>query len=387
MNIIFLARDDPKDIHNWSGTLYHIYHKLIEKHHVEIIGTELFDQLFVFRNGNFPQDFFLLQDRYVKNLGRLLSERINALKFDLLFFGDLFFIPLDIDIPFVHFGDLTYEQLKVYYVKEDERDIEPCINLEKILLNTSSKIIYCSKWIKNRVVEIYNINPNKIDVVEMGANIPTPQNYSIEINMDVCRLVFIGINWNRKGGDIVMQVFQHLKKEGFPCTLTIIGSSPRNRPEDNHGLTVIPFLDKAKKDHLKVLNDILNESHFLVLPTRFDAYGIVFCEASAYGVPSIAADVGGVGQPVCEGKNGFLLPLDATVQDYAEKIKSVFNDRENYIRLRASSRREFETRLNWDVWGERVNPILESTVKEWKEQKMREDNSSQIISTIKNGKN
>ena len=111
---------------------------------------------------------------------------------------------------------------------------------------------------------------------------------------------------------------------------------------------------------------VLSESHFLVLPTEFDDYGIVFCEASAYGVPSIAADVGGVSQPVREGKNGFLLTPDATAFDYAEKIKTVFSDKESYIRLRASSRREFETRLNWDVWGEQVNTILTDALKEWK---------------------
>ena len=100
---------------------------------------------------------------------------------------------------------------------------------------------------------------------------------------------------------------------------------------------------------MDLLCKILSESHFMVLPTEFDAYGIVICEASAFGVPSIVTDVGGVSQPLCEGKNGFLHPPDATAQDYAEKIRTVFCDRENYIRLRASSRREFETRLNWDV--------------------------------------
>jgi len=37
------------------------------------------------------------------------------------------------------------------------------------------------------------------------------------------------------------------------------------------------------------------------------------------------------------------------------------------INLRQSSRIEFETRLNWDVWGEKVNKILENTVREWKQ--------------------
>jgi glycosyltransferase involved in cell wall biosynthesis len=109
---------------------------------------------------------------------------------------------------------------------------------------------------------------------------------------------------------------------------------------------------------------ILQEAHFLVLPTEFDAFGIVFCEASAYAVPSIAANVGGVSQPVREGKNGYLLMPDATAEDYAEKIKSVFADKENYLKLRMSSRQEFETRLNWEVWSEKVNKILEEIVEE-----------------------
>lgn len=79
-----------------------------------------------------------------------------------------------------------------------------------------------------------------------------------------------------------------------------------------------------------------------------------------------AADVGDVSQPVREGKNGFLLPHDATAEEYAEKIKSVFNDIEKYIELRKSSRKEYEKRLNRDVWAERVNKILDETVAKFK---------------------
>jgi glycosyltransferase involved in cell wall biosynthesis len=137
-------------------------------------------------------------------------------------------------------------------------------------------------------------------------------------------------------------------------------------PKEDEGLTIIPFLDKSKPKDLERLCDILYQSHFLILPTEFDALGIVFCEASAYGVPSIAANVGGVSQPVREGKNGFLLPPTATAEDYAEKIKAVFSDKESYIKLRASSRNEYETRLNWDVWSEKVNKILEKIVINYK---------------------
>jgi len=352
---------------SWSGTPYYICQKLKEKHTVEIIGPEILNQLASFRRMNFPVNTFSPDDRYVKKLGRLLSERINALGYDLIFMGDLVFIPSGANIPLVYLSDMTYEQVKTHYVTPDERNIEPCIILEKLALNNAFRIIYSSEWVKQKTIDFYHTNPDKMDVVEFGANIPTPQDYSIEINMDVCRLIFIGMNWERKRGDMVLQIYQLLKAEGFPCSLTIIGSAPKDEPEEDENLIIIPRLVKSKKKDLEKLCKILSESHFLVLPTRFDAFGIVFCEASAYALPSIAADVGGVSQAVREGKNGFLLPPDATAADYAEKIKTVFSDKENYIKLRQTSRQEFETRLNWDVWGEKVNKILEEAVREWKE--------------------
>ena len=56
MNIIFLTRYNVKDIHVWSGTSYHIYNKLKERHNIEIIGPELLNQLSLFQDGNFPVD-------------------------------------------------------------------------------------------------------------------------------------------------------------------------------------------------------------------------------------------------------------------------------------------------------------------------------------------
>ena len=367
MNILFLSRHDPMDINSWSGTLYHIYHKLKERHQVKIMGTEILRQLELFTKGNLPDSEFITTDRYVKKLNLLLSERINATESDLIFFGDLLYTPfLDVNRPYIHISDMTFEQMKIHLSKPDERNIEPSIHLEQLLLNTANRIIYCSEWIKNRAVETYHLDPDKIDVVELGANIPAPTSYTIDINTDICRLVFIGKEWEGKGGDKLLQVYEILKSDGFPCTLTIIGSGNKEIDIDDSNLTVYPFLDKSKPADLETLCKILSESHFLVLPTKFDAFGIVFCEASAYAVPSITADVGGVSQAVMDGKNGFLLPADATPNDYAEKIKTVFNDKENYLKLRQSSRKEFETRLNWDVWGEKVNKILEDVVNKWK---------------------
>lgn len=49
-----------------------------------------------------------------------------------------------------------------------------------------------------------------------------------------------------------------------------------------------------------------------------------FCEASAFGVPSIT-DTGGVSTNVINGVNGFALAPEAGAEAYAQKIRGYFS--------------------------------------------------------------
>lgn len=372
MNILFLTSLNPYDISCWSGTIFHLFHALDKKHNVRVLGQNM-----LFQTAYYSQKNFLYNnsfEKYSPILGKLCSEQINLLNCDLIFFGDLYLVPfLEINRPIVHLSDVNYHLFKDYLNEKDEIKIKRTESLEKKALNKYTSIIYGSEWVKQNTIDYYSINPDKIHVVEFGANIPKSKKYTLNIDMSVCRLVFIGKNWEKKGGDKVLNAYKKLKAEGFPCTLTIIGSEPSMKQEKDDDLTIIPFLDKSKAEDLKRLCSILCESHFLVLPTEYDAFGIVFCEASAYGVPSIAANVCGVSQPLRDGINGYLLPPEATAEEYANKIKTVFENKENYLKLRASSRKEYEERLNWDTWSERVNIILNDVVKKWKKEQNEEE--------------
>ncbi len=362
MNICFLSSVNPFDIRSWSGTLYHMTAFFEKQNTVEWIGDNIISQHYAFRS---KEEYY--PEFYAQLYGKILSERINRSNHDVVIVRDYFLgAYLDVNRPIVYIGDTTFrlfkENLNIPSIEfENVAD-----NLEKKMIDNSDCIIFSSNRAKQSAVKDYNCLKDKIHVVEFGANIPHPEKWQHNIDTSLCNLVFIGRNWEKKGGDKVLGAYKKLKSEGFPCALTIIGSTPPEMPEEDENLTIIPFLDKSKPEHLERLCGILYHSHFLILPTEFDAFGIVFCEASAYGVPSIAADVGGVSQPVRKGKNGFLLPSTASAEDYAEKIQSVFSDREGYLKLRASSRQEYETRLNWNVWGEKVNRILEETVENYK---------------------
>ena len=365
MNIAFLSSIDPFDIKNWSGTLYYITNSLMKQNSIEWIESNIVHSSSCFiKNKFYPES-------YAQMYGKIISERINRYDYDIIIVRDYFFgAYLKVKVPIIYIGDSTFQLFKKNIYLPSVKFEEIANDVEKRMIDNSDGIIFSSKWAKESAICDYSCNKDKIYVVEFGANIPRPQDWRCNIDTSICNLVFIGRNWAKKGGSKVLVACRKLKSEGFPCTLTIIGSVPPEMPEEDEGLTIIPFLDKSKPKDLERLCDILYHSHFLILPTEFDAFGIVFCEASAYGVPSVATNVGGVSQPVREGKNGFLLPPTATGEDYAEKIKAVFSDKESYLKLRASSRKEYETRLNWDVWSEEVNKILEKTVVNYKKKEV-----------------
>lgn len=376
MKIAYISEHSPLDLNNWSGTPYYVYKTLSENHTVVWLGEGMCNGAYWHHRFLLNRKPFFIHD-YSKDVCKMLSDAIRAGGFDIVLTSTYTMASdLDVDVPIVYFSDIVYILCKDNYFPMPAELEKRAILCEGKALRRADKIIFSSETVKRTAMDFYNLPEEKIHVFDFGANIPDPQNVVPEIyDKNICRLTFVGRDWERKGGEKMLQTFRILKKQGFPCELTIIGSVPKEEIDDSD-IKVIPFLDKKKAEDLTKYDEILRKSHFMVLPTRYDAYGILFCEASAYGVPSIAADVGGVSQPVKEGINGFLLSHDATAEDYAKKIREVFENQEMYLKLRQTSLREYLTRLNWNVWGRNVIALMENLVAEYKKKPTRTKDGS-----------
>ncbi len=148
-----------------------------------------------------------------------------------------------------------------------------------------------------------------------------------------------------------------LLKKNIKAELTIIGCTP---PEKfNHpNINIIPFINKNEPGGQKQLMEIYSNSHFLILPTRFDCTPIVFCEASAFGLPVLCANTGGVEGHIKEGVNGYLIDYNDTGSGYAKKIIELFEDKEKYQALVLSARKLYNDELNWHKWADTLEVKL-----------------------------
>lgn len=78
----------------------------------------------------------------------------------------------------------------------------------------------------------------------------------------------------------------------------------------------------------------------LELPTLL--FWKLFCEASAYSLPIITYDTGGVGDYVINGKNGYRLPLEASGKDFANKIIDILHDEAELEKMQKCARTMYE---------------------------------------------
>jgi len=238
-----------------------------------------------------------------KKYSRIFSELLRKNSYDVIFApaASTEIALLQTEIPIIYASDATYRVIKDYYPAYSdvlEYSAKVADRIEKLALSKAAAIVYSTPWPVQSAIQGYGIDESKIHVIPYGANIdsvPLKDALLSKRKSERCRLVFLAVDWKRKGGDIAFETFLELDRIGIPTDLVVVGCVPPQQFR-HPNCTIIPFLDKNVEEEKKRLNEILLSSDFLILPTRAEASAIVFCEASAFGLPSIATDTGGGGR-------------------------------------------------------------------------------------------
>lgn len=374
MRIGFASRLSPLDKRTWSGTAHYTYEQIKKNHDVEIFNFKwtwrvrewLTMQKSLNRKLFKKHTVVEFLRSYAKYFSKELERELKKRPVDVLFVSasSQMIAYCDTTIPIIYMTDATFQQLQGYYPyfsNLSKYNIREGIELDKKAFERFDHCMLASEWNKSSAINDYGIDAKKITVVPCGANLDRIPNAN-ELSTDAsgkCRLLFLAVEWDRKGGDIVLKTFQLLKQQGLDPHLHIIGCVPPHDISAEKNITVIPFLDKNKPGEFQQLHDIFLNTDLLFLPTRAECAGVVFSESSAYGIPSITTDTGGVSSYVKNGINGYTLPGESGPDVYAEKIKELIRDKNQLHQLKISSRKFYEEFLDWDNWGRKFQSIAE----------------------------
>jgi glycosyltransferase involved in cell wall biosynthesis len=372
LKIAFLTSSNPANKTAWSGIHYQMFEAIKKQEPQTIALGPVWDKLpraliYLFNN----TAWILGKKRYNKAQNLLLSfwyaiffqMKLRNKKFNLIFAptssAQIAFIKTK--IPIYCYGDTSFSQINGYYpefsnlISFSKWESE---YIEKRALTKANVRIYASNWAANHAISHYKIEKSSTYVVPLGANVlnfDIPKFNEKKLEDTVCRLLFIGVDWERKGGPLAFETFQYLTNKGFETELTVVGCVP---PMMHAKLRVIPFLDKNLKEDYQLFVNLFQESHFLLMPSRAECAGIVYAEASAFYVPSLAADTGGVESMIENGVNGFRLNINAGAEEYALLIENYFIDKERYRKFAFHANEKYKNELNWTHWANQIMNII-----------------------------
>lgn len=371
MRAAYITIGDPRDVHAWSGLNVHIARSLEEQGVALTYVGPLRDpyaypKKFVSRSTRALQRGRYLPERShltARSFARQASRRLHEARADLIFStGTIPIAFLESDLPIAFWSDQSFATGLGFYPDKTNvwaRSVRAGNIIEARGLERAGAAFYASAWAGDGAIASYGVDPDKVFVVPFGPNLPDlPNRAETEALIssrprDRCRLLFVGVDWYRKGGDVAIEVAKRLNESGMPTELVVVGAQVHDAPPfvSSRG-----FISKATHEGRDQLRKLFGSSHFLIHPARAEAYGVVFAEASAFGVPSVASDVGGIPSAVRHGHNGYVLPASADAAAYADVILGVLPDR--YEGLARSAFNEHEERLNWTVAGKTIVEIL-----------------------------
>ncbi len=197
------------------------------------------------------------------------------------------------------------------------------IALERTIYQNAAINFVRSMNIVHSLVEQYECPPEKAICVYAGSNIDASRIIKDPGTYSARHVVFVGIDWERKGGPDLVMAFKGVLQIFPDAQLTIVGCTPE---------VDIPNCNVVGRVPLGQVKKYYETASVFCLPTRLEPFGIVLIEALAHKLPVVATRIGAIPDFVTDGENGYLVePRDS--KQLAEKLISLLGDPEKCRRF------------------------------------------------------
>ena len=181
------------------------------------------------------------------------------------------------------------------------------VELEKEVLHAADAVFIGSHFLREILSDFYGIPESRI--VYAGTGVP-PMGFPEEIparTWSQGRLLFVGKDFERKGGLVLLEAFERLRTRFPDATLTIVGPKDVGVPVPD-GVSV-----KGRVSDRQEMARLFSSADVFVLPTLHDSFGFVYLEAMHFGLPCVGTSIFAVPEIIAQERTGLLAePGDPT---------------------------------------------------------------------------
>jgi glycosyltransferase involved in cell wall biosynthesis len=175
-------------------------------------------------------------------------------------------------------------------------------------------------------------------------------------------VLFVGRQFVRKGGDLLLAAFARVRREIPSARLIIVG--PRDLREVPGGVMFRGFINKDTPEGLRELEDLYEQADLFCMPSRFEGFAISFLEAMLFGLPCVSTWPRWTPpEMIRDGETGFAVEPEDT-DALADRMLQLLRDPELAQRMGAAGRARVEKHFTWSAVAQSIDEALQQVVHE-----------------------
>ena len=363
LNILFLCEGDAETRDSWSGVSQSIVKGLRAEGHTVIPGDV--DLYGMERIGVAARTPALSRRRWwVKyHLGRHGWEARSAHsrrwvaeqkdKVDLILqVGATFHAPKIEGLPLLLFCDsniqMAREGIGTGYSEAAvlrEHEIEKIHARESLVYADADYIFTMSHYLSDSFAEHFGVPREQMSTLHCGPNVDVDNLvFSPDDKAADPTILFVGRDFHRKGGDILLAAFEKLRARVPNAKLVMIGNTPKSTPPE--GVTMLGFQSRDTASGASAMDMSFRSAHIFCLPTRYDAFGTSFVEAMGYALPCVGPNAWAVPESIADGETGLLVPPEDPAA-LAEALARLIEDPERAAEMGRAGRERALAQFSW----------------------------------------
>jgi glycosyltransferase involved in cell wall biosynthesis len=358
-----LVGRDPFDRSSWSG-ISHFFFSECQRQQLlhrafgaDVTGLQKYYLLArnVSTNRRRWRTRFYMDPRYRDALTEAVSQKLESDDFQQSFLqiGAMF------DLPRVangrslcfsyHDGNMAEAVRSPYFVDGINAEfIERGMAYEREVYRGLRLIFTMSEYLRQSFIQNFDVPPDRVKSVGAGVNLERVPEYFPNKQYDRKDILFIGVDFARKGGWQLLKAFKVVRERHPRARLHIVGPTELPIASDlSAGVVQHGFLSKSEPGMLRKLEQLFRDCSLFAMPSLFEPFGIAPLEAMIHQLPCLVTNAWALKETVIPNRTGDVCEY-GSVDDIAEKLIKLLSDPDALQAMGETARNHVLDSYTWE---------------------------------------
>lgn len=223
------------------------------------------------------------------------------------------------------------------------------LRYERDLYRNADAVAVTGSHVERTLVQRYGCSPSRVETVHIGANVKIVDEPVDQSRYSAKHVLFVGVEWERKGGPVLLEGFRQAAKLHPDARLTIIGCNPAITDPR------ICVMGTVGRDQMAIH---YRAASVFCMPSLIEPLGIAAVEASLFRLPVVATQIDGLFETVTDGETGILVPLNDP-SAIAAALCRLFDRPEEARRMGLAGFERNRRQFDWNEVGRRLRVVAE----------------------------